>query len=178
MPNLISHFLISLDGVVESPDRWSSQYFNEEMGAEVAKVPEEMGAMMMGRVLYEEWSRYWPSRGGENAGFADFINNVPKYVVSTTLENPEWHNTTVIGLDGVAALKEQPGKSIGMSGSPTLVRSLLKAGLLDELRLSVFPIVVGSGARLFDGLTDRVPLQLTDTRPTSTGVLNLRYRRA
>jgi dihydrofolate reductase len=178
MRNLISHFFISLDGVVESPDQWSFQYFNEEMGAELAKVPEEMDAFLMGRVLYEEWSQYWPSHTGEDTQFADFINNVPKYVVSNTLEQPEWNNTTVIGLGDVPGLKERAGKNIGMSGSPTLVRSLIKAGLLDELRLSLHPIVVGSGQRLFEGVADRLPLELADSKPTRTGVVNLTYRRA
>jgi dihydrofolate reductase len=181
MKQLISHFLISLDGVVESPENWSFPYFNEEMGAEVAKVPSEMDAMLMGRGLYEEWSEYWPAHSGEDSQFADFINTVPKYVVSTTLETAEWNNTTVIRGDlaeEIGRLKDQPGRNIGMSGSPTLVRSLLDAGPVDELRLSVHPILVASGRRLFDGLTDRIPLELVDSRPTSTGVLNLSYRRA
>lgn len=181
MKKLISHFLISLDGVVESPETWSFPYFNEEMGAEVAKVPAEMDAMLMGRTLYEEWSQYWPAQSGDDSQFADFINNVPKFVVSTTLENAEWNNTTVLRGDfaeEIGRLKDQPGRNIGMSGSPTLVRSLLAAGLIDVLRLSVHPIVVASGQRLFDGLTDRVPLELVDSRPTSTGILNLSYRPA
>jgi dihydrofolate reductase len=180
MKKLISHFFISLDGVVESPDKWSFEYFNEELGAEVAKVPEEMDTILMGRVLYQEWSQYWPTHEGHDDAFAAFINNVPKFVVSTTLDRADWNNTTVIRGDlaeEIGALKDQPGRNIGMSGSATLVRSLLKAGLLDELRLSVHPIVVASGQRLFDGLTDRLPLELVDTKPTSTGVVTLTYHR-
>jgi dihydrofolate reductase len=181
MKRLISHFLTSLDGVVESPDKWSFPYFNEEMGAEVAKVPSEMDAMLLGRVLYQEWSQFWPARTGDDSPFADFINSVPKFVVSTTLEQADWNNTTVIRgdlVEEIGRLKDQPGRNIGMSGSATLVRSLLKAGLVDELRLSVHPIVVASGRRLFDGLTDQVPLGLVATRPTSTGIVNLTYHRA
>jgi dihydrofolate reductase len=181
MKKLISHFLISLDGVVESPDKWSFPYFDEDMGAEVAKVPSEMDAFLMGRVQYDEWSQYWPPRTGDDAGFADFINNVPKYVVSTTLGQADWSNTTVIRGDleeEIGRLKDQPGRAIGMSGSATLVRSLFKAGLVDELRLSVVPIVVASGQRLFDGLTGRIPLRLVDSKITSSGIANLAYRPA
>jgi dihydrofolate reductase len=181
MKRLISHFFISLDGVVESPEKWSFPYFNEELGAEVAKVPSEMDAMLLGRVLYQEWSQYWPAHTGEDSQFADFINNVPKFVLSSTLDKADWNNTTVIRGDlaeEIGKLKDQPGRNIGMSGSATLAQSLLKAGLVDELRLSVHPIVVASGRRLFDGLTDRLPLELVDTKPTSTGVVNLTYHRA
>jgi dihydrofolate reductase len=181
MKRLISHFFISLDGVVEAPDKWSFPYFDADMGAELAKVPSEMDAMLMGRVQYDEWSQYWPARTGEDAAFADFLNNVPKYVVSTTLGEADWNNTTVLRGDleeEIGRLKDQPGRAIGMSGSATLVKSLLKAGLVDELRLSVHPIVVASGKRLFDGLTDRIPLQLADSKTTSSGVANLTYRPA
>jgi dihydrofolate reductase len=181
MKRLISHFLISLDGVVESPDKWSFPYFDGDMGAEVAKVPTEMDAFLMGRVLYDEWSQYWPAQSGEDSGFADFINNVPKFVVSNTLDDADWNNTTVIRGDlaeEIGRLKDQPGTNIGMSGSTTLVRSLLKAGLIDELRLSLHPIVVADGQRLFDGLPDRLPLTLAASKTTGSGIVNLSYHRA
>jgi dihydrofolate reductase len=136
----------------------------------------------MGRVLYEEWAAFWPQQDPEENPIAGRMNGLPKYVVSTTLEEPlEWNNSTLIK-DNVAeeinSLKQQPGKDISISGSGALVRSLLQDGLLDELRLMVHPVVVGSGKRLFEGESDQKALRLVDSKTFSTGVLYLTYQPA
>jgi dihydrofolate reductase len=185
MGKIVSTFFISLDGVVESPDQWHFPYFNDEMGAAIGRGIETNKAFLMGRVLYEEWASYWPSQGDEMPGeppeaadaFASFINNVPKYVVSETLEEATWNNTTVVSGDVAAQLpelKERTDGDIGMSGSATLVRWLLANSLLDELNLMVHPIAVGHGQRLFED-TPTHPLQLVHHETFKTGVLNLTY---
>src|SRR5262249_61242547 len=133
--------------------------------------------MPLGRQTYEEFAAYWPQQGSEVEG-ADFMNNTPKLVVSNTLKTVAWQNSTLIGGDVAQELqrrKAQPGKNISITGSPTLVRTLLRDGVLDELRLLVHPIVVGAGKRLFEGEGDQVPLRLVDAQTFSTGVLSLTY---
>ncbi|OLB80043.1 MAG: pyrimidine reductase, partial [Actinobacteria bacterium 13_2_20CM_2_71_6] len=132
MGKIMSNFFVSLDGVVESPDKWHFPYFNDEMGAEVGRGAETYEAFLMGRVLYEEWASFWPNQGDE-VPFASFLNNVPKYVVSNSLDKATWNNTTVISGDVAAQLrdlKERTSRDIGMSGSATLVRWLLANDLL------------------------------------------------
>jgi dihydrofolate reductase len=129
----------------------------------------------MGRVLYDEWSAFWPAQTDEE--FAPFINNAPKYVVSNSLDRADWNNTTIVSGDvaqQLRALKDATDGDVVVTGSATLVRSLLADGLLDELRLLVHPIVVGHGARLFEDTTPR-PLELVSHEVFSTGVLNLTY---
>ncbi|MBP2702207.1 dihydrofolate reductase [Microbispora sp. RL4-1S] len=178
MRKIIAGFFISLDGVVESPADWHLPYFNDEMGAAVsALMTTDSDSLLMGRTNYEQWAAYWPT---SEDPFAEHINAIPKYVVSTTLEKAEWQNSTLIRGDlaeEMAKLKAQPGKGICMSGSTTLARSLLKQGLIDELRLLVHPIVVGSGARLFEGF-DQLPLKLVSSETFETGVLSLIYQPA
>lgn len=173
---IVSNFFIALDGVVESPDKWHFPYFNDEMGAAVEEGMETAKAFMMGRVLYNEWADYWPNQGAD-VPFASFINNLPKYVVSNSLTEARWNNSTVISGDvaaNIREIKERTDGTISMSGSAILVRWLLANGLLDELKLLVHPIAVGHGHRLFeDGLTH--PLQLAKHETFTTGVLNLTY---
>ena len=137
-------------------------------------------AMLMGRVNYEEWAAYWPAQSPKNNEFAPHMNGVRKYVVSTTLVEPlAWANSTLIRdnvADEITRLKQQPGKDISISGSGTLVRSLLQDGLLDELKLMVHPIVLGSGKRLFEDGQDRKALELVDSKTFGTGVVYLTYR--
>jgi dihydrofolate reductase len=176
MGKIVSNFFISLDGVVESPDQWHFPYFNDEMGAAIQNGSKGAGAFLMGRVLYGEWSEYWPNQDDE-VPFASFINNVPKYVVSNSLGEATWRNTTVISGDVAAqlkALKDRTEGDIVMSGSPTLVRWLLANGLLDELHLLVHPIAVGHGHRLFED-TATQPLRLVQNETFKTGVLYLIY---
>ena len=175
MGKIVSSFFISLDGVVEAPDQWHFPYFNDEMAGAIGKAAETTDAFLMGRVVYEEWAGYWPTSTDEP--FASFLNNTPKYVVSRTLQEATWNNTTIINGDvaaGLRDLKDRTQRDIGMSGSATLVRWLLANGLLDRLNLLVHPIVVGKGQRLFED-TPTHPLQLLSQETFSTGVLNLAY---
>jgi dihydrofolate reductase len=177
MRKIVSGLFISLDGVVEAPDQWHFPYFNEEMGDAVQSMMGSGEAMLLGRRTYEEFAAYWPNSTDDIAGH---MNGTPKYVVSNTLTSAEWQNSTLVSGDvskELARLKEQPGGNLSITGSGTLVRSLLREGLLDELHLLVHPIVVGSGKRLFDD-GPQVPLRLTDSQTFSTGVLHLTYEPA
>jgi dihydrofolate reductase len=177
MRKIKSNFFISLDGVVESPDKWHFPYFNDEMGAAVGAGFSTADAVLMGRVLYEEWAAYWPQNADQP--FGDVINDIQKYVVSNSLQQAEWQNTEVLSGDAAGKLKElkaQDGGDIAMSGSATTVRWLLREGLLDELNLLVHPIAVGEGfARLFPPDEPTTPLQLLRSETFETGVLNLSY---
>ena len=178
MRKIKSHFFISLDGVVESPDKWQFPYFDDEMGAAVAAGFATTDAMLMGRVLYGEWAAYWPEHADEP--FGEVMNSTKKYVVSNSLQSAEWQNTEIITGDvaaqELADLKAQDGGDIAMSGSATTVRWLVRQGLLDELNLLVHPIVVGDGlARLFPPDERSFRLELLSTQTFKSGVLNLRY---
>jgi dihydrofolate reductase len=178
MRKVVAWEFVSLDGVVESPEKWHFPYFNDQMGDAIGAAMAASDAMLMGRVLYEEWAAFWPKQDPDENPVAARMNGVRKYVVSTTLE---WQNSTLIGdnfAEEISRLKEQPGKDISISGSPTLVRSLLEEDLLDELRLMVHPIVVGSGKRLFEDRGDQKALQLVDSKTFSTGVVYLTYQPA
>jgi dihydrofolate reductase len=179
MRKLIASFFISLDGVVEAPQNWHFPYFNDEMGAVVGEAIAASDAFLLGRRTYEEWSAFWPHQDPAENPMASAMNETQKFVVSTSLDKVEWQNSTLVEGDlaeAVTELKANPGKNIGMSGSATLVRSLLGHGLVDELRLLVHPLVVGSGGRLFENGTMPVSLELVDSRTFSTGVVDLTYR--
>lgn len=181
MRKIVSGLFISLDGVVEAPDQWHFPYFNDEMGQAVDEQMQSTDTMLLGRKTYEEFASFWPSQTNDDVDIADHMNNTPKVVVSTTLERADWQNTTLIRdnvVEELTRLKQQPGKNIGITGSGTLVASLLDLGLLDELRLLVHPIVVNSGKRLFDGPGERQPLALVDSRIFDNGVLYLTYQPA
>jgi dihydrofolate reductase len=172
-----SNFFISLDGVVESPDKWHFPYFDDEMGAAVGAGFATADALLMGRVLYEQWAAYWPEHADEP--FGDVMNSIKKYVVSSSLQTAEWQNSEIINGNvarTLADIKAQHGGDIAMSGSPTTVRWLLREGLLDELNLLVHPIVVGGGlARLFPPDEPGISLELRSAHTFKTGVLNLSY---
>jgi dihydrofolate reductase len=178
---LVALELVSVDGVMERPEEWAFPYSNEAMERENASGMAASDAMVLGRVTYEGLAAFWPNQPG-GTPMVDYINSVAKYVVSGTLEEPlEWNNSVLIKgnefAEEVAELKRLPGKDITVIGSGALVRSLLKDGLLDELRLMVHPLVLGSGKRLFeDG--DHKPLELVDSRTFGTGVVSLAYRPA
>ena len=181
MRKVVAAEFMSLDGVIEAPDQWHFPYFDEEMGEAIGEGFAASDAMLMGRVNYEGWAAYWPEQDPEENPIADTMNGRRKYVVSTTLEEPlEWSNSTLIKgnefAEEIRNLKGQEGKDIAISGGPTLVRSLLDHGLLDELRLFVHPIVVGSGRRLFEDEAESRPLELLDSKTFKTGVLYLTYR--
>jgi dihydrofolate reductase len=177
MRKVIAGLFISLDGVTESPDKWQFDHFDDDMMAALGSHIAAEDTILLGRVTYQEWAPYWPTSTDEP--YASHINNTPKYVVSTTLNKVEWKNSTLIKgnlAETIAKLKQQPGKNIGVAGSPTLVHSLLQADLLDELILMVHPVVVGSGKRLFKDGSDLKRLKLTDAKTTSTGVMILTYQ--
>jgi dihydrofolate reductase len=182
MRKVIASEIVSLDGVVEAPQNWHFPYFNDQMGEAIGAAMAASDAMLLGRVTYEEFAAFWPSQEGsdEDQETTDYMNNTTKYIVSKTLEEPlAWNNSTLIKGDvaeEITRLKQQPGKDI--TGSPNLVRSLLEVDLLDELRLMVHPIVVGSGKRLFEDGSDQKALQLVDSKTFSTGVLYLTYQPA
>jgi dihydrofolate reductase len=182
MRKVVAAEFVSLDGVFEAPDRWHFPYFDDEMEQAIGEGFAASDAMLMGRVNYEEWAAYWPKQDPEENPIAATMNGTQKYVVSTTLEEPlAWSNSTLIEEDvaeEIEKLKKGPGKDIVISGSGALVRSLLRYGLLDELKLMVHPILVGRGKRLFEEGGDQIALELVDSRPFSTGVVYLTYRPA
>jgi dihydrofolate reductase len=178
---VVSGLFISLDGVVESPDQWQFA-FDEEMGAALTRTLETTDAILLGRVTYTEWAGYWPTvTSGEDAGFADWINNSPKYVASTTLTNvDDWSNSSLLEGDLAGAIKElkaSEGKGISVAGSPGLVRSLLAQDLLDELVLLIHPVIAGAGRKkLFADDAPLKKLELLSAQPTSSGVVIATYR--
>lgn len=180
MRKVVSGLFISLDGVTEAPNAWQFDNFDEDMGAVMGEMLASVDTMLLGRVTYEEWARYWPSSTDEP--FASFINNIPKFVASNTLEDVSWgdyDSVSLLGGDlkaGINTLKAQPGKTISISGSPTLVRSLLENDLLDELTLMIHPVVVGKGKKLFFEGMDLKRLELTKVKPTRTGVSIVTYK--
>jgi dihydrofolate reductase len=180
MRRIVAGLYMSLDGVVENPKTWSSPYFCKEMWEVMGAGIVQADTVLLGRHTYQEFAEFWP-RQSSNVPMADFLNNAPKYVVSTTLEKAEWKNSTLLK-GGVAEelteLKRQSGKNIQVPGSPRLVRMLLRDGLLDELALFILPVVVGAGLRLFEEMTHRVGLKLVESRVFSTGALGVTYRPA
>jgi dihydrofolate reductase len=176
MRKLKAWLYMTLDGVVEAPEKWVMP--DDEMFAEQTADYAASDALLLGRRTYEIFAASWPQRGS-NVPNADWMNNTRKYVASTTLESPEWHNTTVLEGDvddAVARLKQEDGAAITINGSATLVRSLLTAGVLDELQLLLHPVVLGSGHRLFDDAEDRVALALTECHAYDNGVVSLSHR--
>jgi dihydrofolate reductase len=177
---IVAYFFLSLDGVMEAPERWHLPYFNEEMGAAVGAGFASSDMLLMGGTLYREWSRYWPA--SQDEPIAGLMNGLPKYVVSNSLDRADWTNSTLIRRADAAAalrdLKARTGKDIAVSGSATLVRWLLAEGLLDELHLLVHPVVVGTGRRLFEPGMAPATLELVTARPFATGVVYQIYRPA
>ena len=188
MGRLVVTEYISTDGVVEAPSGaepferggWTDDFSRGPDGTQF-KVDETMAseALLLGRVTYEGFAAAWPERDGE---FADKFNSMPKYVVSSTLTDPEWTNTTVVSGDDLAAavsrVKDEVDGDVVVHGSGTLVQGLLEAGLVDELRLMVFPVVLGSGKTLFGETSDKKSLQLRDSKVVGDGVAILVYERS
>ena len=187
MRDLIVTENITVDGVIDAADNWfgpagAGDADRSDMIAAIAEQREAADAFLTGRVTFEAMRSYWPKHvGDDETGVAEYLDRVPKYVVSSTLEDPGWEPTTVLRgplEEEIGALKSAPGKDIVVTGSMTLVHALIAAGLVDEYRLFVHPVVVGRGTRLFaDG--GRIPrLDLAETRPFRSGVVLLRYRAA
>ena len=186
MARLVVSEFVSLDGVMEAPGGepgyrhtgWVAKF--QDSGQIKYKLDEVLAheALLIGRTTYEGFAAAWPSIEGE---FGDKMNSMPKYVASTTLEKAEWNNSTVLKGDAMAAvskLKEELGGDILVAGSRTLVNTLKRHDLIDEYRLMVFPIVLGSGMRLFDETVDATTLKLVDTHPLENGAVILTYQPA
>jgi dihydrofolate reductase len=184
MSKIVVTEFVSLDGVVEDPGGaedfkyggWSFE-FNRGAEGDAFKVQEtrDTAAMLLGRRTYEGFAEAWPSREGE---FADLFNSLPKYVVSSTLEQPEWTNSTVLKgdlVEEVSRLKREADGDIVVHGSPQLAQTLLEHDLVDELRLMVFPVVLGTGKRLFGDPGEKKTLRLVDSNVVGDGVLILTY---
>jgi len=180
---VVTEFM-SLDGVVEAPggaegfkhSGWSFEISRGEEG-EKFKLDETMSseALLLGRVTYEGFAKAWPTRDGD---FADKFNAMPKYVVSSTLESPEWNNSTVLKGDvaeEVGKLRQELDGDIVVHGSPQLVQTLVEHDLVDELRLMVFPVVLGTGKGLFGETSDKKTLRLVDSKVVGDGVAILTY---
>jgi dihydrofolate reductase len=182
MRKITAGLFIALDGVVEAPDQWHFPYFNDEMGAAVGATLGSVDTMLFGRKTYDSFAGAWPGReaaGEEDAAFAKTLGDARKIVVSNEQLEFGWRNSEQLEgelIEAVTALKNEPGEgTIGMSGSVSVVRQLLAAGLLDELHLLVHPIAVGKGMRLFEEGESSIPLTLISSQTFETGVLNLVY---
>jgi dihydrofolate reductase len=186
MGRIVVTEFVSLDGVMEAPGGgedykhggWTFEIERGEEGDKF-KLDETMAseALLLGRRTYEGFAAAWPTRDGE---FADKFNSMPKYVVSSTLKDPEWSNTTLLDgelADEIAKLKEQQDGDIVVHGSAQLVQALLEDDLVDELRLMVFPVVLGTGKTLFGETSDKKPLKLSDSKIVGDGVAILVYER-
>jgi dihydrofolate reductase len=178
MRDILAVEFVSLDGVVEAPERWTGPYMDAEMGQTMEAGMEASDAMLLGRRTYQDFEAYWRDKTAEEEPYAPYINRTQKFVVSRTLTSVDWQNSTLItgnASEEVTRLKGLPGKNITILGSPTLVRSLLRDGLLDRLDLHVFPVVLGAGKRLFEDGIGELPLELLDSRVYKTGVVSLAY---
>ncbi|WP_433473893.1 dihydrofolate reductase family protein [Spirillospora sp. CA-142024] len=183
MRKITAGLFISIDGVVEDPQDWHFPYFNEEMGQAVDAQLGSAGTLLLGRRTYDSFAGAWPDRekaGGEDADFAKKLGDARKIVVSGQELHFTWRNSEQLQgdlIEAVTALKKEPSTSdIGMSGSVSIVRRLLAAGLLDELHLLVHPIAVRKGMRLFEDADTPLPLKLISSKTFATGVVHLVYR--
>jgi dihydrofolate reductase len=177
---------VSLDGVIEDPAgvegfRLGGWFFETDRGEDGEKftLDQALGteALLLGRRSYEFFAATWPSRGGE---LADKLNSLPKHIVSSTLEDPGWNNSTVLKgdvVDEVSKLKQALDGEIVVLGSSQLARTLIERDLVDELRLMIYPVVLGAGARLFGNTSDKKPLRLVDTQTVGDGIAVLTYER-
>jgi dihydrofolate reductase len=180
MRKLIVSTYTTLDGVFDNLGDWHFSAFSPEMGAFAYAQLYEADALLMGRRTYEIFAASWPSITDEE-GFADRMNSIEKYVVSRTLTRATWNNSRIIKGDvvqAVSGLKDAPGHSILLYGSATLMRALIRANLVDEIRVWVHPFVLGEGARLFENDIRDTPLRLTSTKGFDSGVVVLSYATA
>jgi dihydrofolate reductase len=193
MRKLLVIDFLSLDGVMQAPGQpdedteggfkhggWAIPYQDEGLAKSVANSMAATDAYLFGRKTFENFSAYWPT-APRDIPFTDHLNNTAKYVVSKTLKEPDWHNSTVIDgevVEEVPKLKQQPGKNIAVLGSGQLVQTLIENDLVDEYFLTVYPLVLGGGKRLFSDDEQLRRLELVDSKTTSTGGVSLTYRPA
>ncbi|GAB2637240.1 dihydrofolate reductase family protein [Nocardia goodfellowii] len=184
MRDLVVTENITLDGVIDASAGWftvgnDAVDDQSDILAELAAHTAACDAVLFGRRTFEEMRGYWPEQDDDQTGITDDLNQIAKYVVSRTMDDPRWQNSVVLrDLEAVRALKEQPGKDIVSTGSIALVHDLMAAGLVDEYRLFVYPVVLGRGARLFQEGLKAPGLRLVETKPFKSGVVLLRYRPA
>jgi dihydrofolate reductase len=179
MRSIVWSEYISLDGVVEEPGEWSIPYFSDDLARYKNDELQESDALLLGRRTYEGFAAAWPKMEEVEGDFAVRMNTLPKYVASTTLNKADWNNSTIIREnvpEEVSKLKQEPGENILIGGSAALAKSLMRHILIDEIRMLVHPIAVGSGKRLFEGTTKPVGLKLVDTRAFDSGVVALTYQ--
>ena len=170
----VAEFL-TLDGVMEAPDTWNGPFMNEEIGMDIGGSLFQIDALLYGRRTYEEMAAAWPERTGD---MADRFNNIPKFVVSTTLQVATWNNSRLIKgniAEEVSKLKQQFGQNIAILGSGELVRTLMQHNLIDEYMLIVCPLILGNGKRLFQDAS-KTTLQLVTSKAYSTGAISLTYQ--
>jgi dihydrofolate reductase len=167
---------VSLDGVVQDPS-WTGPFWNDQLADMQAEYLYSSDALVLGRVTYEGFAAAWPSMEESTGDFGRKMNSMPKHVASRTLSEPEWNATAMQGdvADAVAKLKEEDGADLLVYGSGDLVDELTRHRLIDEYRLMVHPVIVGTGKKLFQGLSETVDLKLADTVTTDTGVAVLTY---
>jgi dihydrofolate reductase len=178
MRKIVAGLFISLDGVVEAPDQWQMPYMNDEIGEFIDWHLVNADALLLGRKTYQEFASFWPNET-EMSDMADLLNGKPKLVASNTLDTLDWQNSTLVSgnvMEKLAELKQEPGDFLTMTGSVTLVRSLLAADLLDELHLLLHPVVVGKGARLFEHPSNQRHLNLFESKTYDNGSILLSYR--
>jgi dihydrofolate reductase len=169
---IVTEFL-SLDGVMEEP-AWTAPYWNDEIATFKGDEQDTSDTLLLGRITYQGFAAAWPESEDEGA---DYMNNIPKYVVSTTLDKAEWNNSTIISgnvVKEITQLKQQDGQDLLVYGSATLVQTLMQHDLVDRYRLLVYPVVVGKGKRLFQ-LGASVTLKLLESQSFSSGVMALVY---
>ena len=180
MRKIVATEYLTLDGVMEAPNEWSFQFWSAEAAQFKFEELFASDALLLGRVTYQGFAAAWPTVTDE-AGFANRMNGLPKFVVSTTLDTAEWNNSTLIKdnvVEEIARLKEQPGQDILLAGSADLVHTLMQHDLIDEYRLMIHPVVVGHGKRLFrEGSANKV-LRLVGTQTLPSGIVILTYHPA
>lgn len=180
MRKIIATEYVTLDGLMEEPGKWAFPFWSDEAAKFKFDELFASDALLLGRITYEGFAKAWPSMTDEG-GFSDRMNNIPKFVVSTTLDKAEWNNSTVIKenvVEEITRLKQHPGKDILLAGSGQLLHTLMQHDLIDEYRFMLHPIVLGSGKRLFRDGIDTKTLKLVDTKTFSTGIVVLTYEPA
>jgi dihydrofolate reductase len=174
MRKLVESTFVTLDGVIATPEKWGPPYWDDEHFGYAHRLLFDADALLLGRATYETFAQAWPQRSGDD--FTDRINAMPKYVASTTLTEATWNATVLEGdvADAVARLKEQPGRNLLKYGTGELDRALLAHNLVDEYHLWVFPVVAGTGTRLFEGV-DLMHLNLVETTRFASGIVVMTY---
>jgi dihydrofolate reductase len=181
MRKVVAGLFMSLDGVVETPEQWGFQYFTNELNEIIADGIAKADAILLGPATYHHFANIWPSQG-DSVPMAKFLNETPKFVISdmpNTVGDLDWEPVSLLKgtlVDEIAKLKKQPGKNIQVPGSPRLVRSLLTEGLLDELNLSICPVIIGHGLRLFDNFAKQSNLEVARSQVFDNGLISVTYQ--